>query len=212
MKEAQKIHSASYPDLRQHVIGRLRHTTKAPRALIRIDLPPAAEAHFLRMPLRPAAVLVPLLDSGSELEVLLTQRSDSLRNHAGQISFPGGSRDADDRDVIETALREAREEINLAPEDTEIIGMLDDYPIATGFRVTPVVALVSGSTQFQPDGVEVTGLFRVPLAHVLDPDNYRSGTFVREGFELPFVEVRWGEHRIWGATAGMLRNLCDKLR
>lgn len=190
----------------------MRTSRQAPRELLHLDLPPQAAAHFSRMSLRPASVLVPLLDDGERIDVLLTQRSNRLRMHAGQISLPGGSRDPADRDAVETALREAEEEINLARERVDVIGMLDDYPTGTGFRVTPVVGLIDDSTGLKPDGFEITALLRVPLSHVLKPESYRAGSFVREGIELPFLEIIWHEYRIWGATAGMLRNLCDKLR
>jgi 8-oxo-dGTP pyrophosphatase MutT (NUDIX family) len=198
-------------DLRRHVIERLRPSRDAPRELLHLDLPPAAAAHFSRMSLRAASVLVPLLDDGGELGVLLTQRSDSLRVHAGQISLPGGSRDPADRDAIDTALREAEEEVGLRRQHVEVIGLLDDYPTGTGFRVTPVVGLIGAGAEPQADGIETTALLRVPLAYLLEPSHYREGSFVREGIELPFLEITWQEHRIWGATAGMLRNLCDKL-
>ncbi|HXG29511.1 MAG TPA: CoA pyrophosphatase [Nevskiales bacterium] len=202
--------SPAADDLRGRVIERLRPTRTAARELLRLDLPPAAAAHFSRMSLRPAAVLVPILEDS--LEVLLTQRSENLRTHAGQISLPGGSCDPSDRDAVDTALREAEEEIGLLRADVEVVGLLDDYPTGTGFRVTPVVGLVSPAARPQADGIETTGLLRVPLAHVLEPAHYRAGSFVREGIELPFLEIVWGEHRIWGATAGILHNLCDKLR
>jgi 8-oxo-dGTP pyrophosphatase MutT (NUDIX family) len=201
--------SPAADDLRSRVIERLRHTQAGPRQLVRLDLPPAAAAHFSRMSLSPAAVLVPILEDS--LDILLTQRSQHLRTHAGQISLPGGRCDPSDRDAIDTALREAEEEIGLLRADVEIVGLLDDYPTGTGFRVTPVVGLVSAAARPQADSIETTALLRVPLAHVLEPAHYRAGSFVREGIELPFLEIVWQEHRIWGATAGMLRNLCDKL-
>ncbi len=198
-------------DLRSLVVARLLPTQQATRELLHIDLPPAAAAYLSRLPLRSASVLVPLMDTPDGLDVLLTQRSDNLRVHAGQISFPGGSRDPGDRDAVDTALREAEEEIGLQRRHVEVIGMLDDYPTGTGFRVTPVVGLVAASAEISPDGIETTAVLRVPLVHLLEPDHYQQGSFVREGIELPFLEVVWNGHRIWGATAGMLRNLCDKL-
>lgn len=193
------------------MIARLQPTLGAPRRLVRIELPPAAAAHFNRLKPRSAAVLVPLLENNGELEVLLTQRSDNLRVHAGQISFPGGSCDPLDADAIDTALREAEEEISLQRRFVEVIGLLDDYPTGTGFRVTPVVALVNAQAEMKADGIETTALLRVPLRHLIEPRHYRQGSFVREGIELPFLEVVWQDYRIWGATAGMLRNFCDKL-
>ncbi len=202
---------ASVQDQRSLVVTRLMPTQNASRELLHLDLPPAAAAYLSRLPLRSASVLVPLIDMPNGLEVLLTQRSDNLRVHAGQISFPGGSRDPGDVDAVDTALREAEEEIGLQRQHVEIIGMLDDYPTGTGFRVTPVVGLVAAGAEIQPDGIETTAVLRVPLAHLLEPDHYHLGSFVLEGIELPFLDVVWNEHRIWGATAGMLRNLCDKL-
>lgn len=202
---------ASAEDLRNLVVARLMPTQNAARELLHIDLPPTAAAYLARLPLRSASVLVPLMETDDGLDVLLTQRADNLRVHAGQISFPGGSRDPGDVDAVDTALREAEEEIGLQRHHVEVIGMLDDYPTGTGFRVTPVVGLVAATAEIKPDGIETTAVLRVPLTHLLEPAHYRQGSFVREGIELPFLEVVWNEHRIWGATAGMLRNLCDKL-
>jgi 8-oxo-dGTP pyrophosphatase MutT (NUDIX family) len=204
--------AVSRDEQRAHVINRLRGSLSASRQLLRIDLPPVAAAYFERMQLRSASVLVPLLETETGLKVVLTQRSDRLRVHAGQISFPGGSRDPEDRDAIDTALRETEEEIGLERRHVEVIGMLDDYPTGTGFRVTPVVGLVSPGAQMQADGIETTTLIYVPMEHLLLPGNYKKGSFVREGIELPFLEVAWQDHRIWGATAGMLYNLCEKLK
>lgn len=194
-----------------HLRQRLEPSLRAPREMLRLDLPPEAMAHFSRMSLRPAAVLIPLLPGDHGLDVLLTQRAEGLRVHAGQISFPGGSCDPQDCDAIDTALRESEEEIRLARAHVEVVGLLDDYPTGTGYRVTPVVALVEADAPMTPDGIETTALLRVPLHHVLDPASYRASSFVREGIVLPFLELVWQKHRVWGATAGMLRNLCDRL-
>lgn len=196
----------------QHLITTLAPTLTGPRNLLRLELPPAAAAALGKQVLRPASVLVPLLDSADGLEVVLTERSSSLRVHAGQISFPGGSRDADDRDPIDTALREAEEEIGLERRHVKVIGLLDDYPTGTGYRVTPVVALVHPEAEMHADGIEATSLLQVPLAFLLEPGNYRQSSFVRAGIELPFLEVTWREHRIWGATAGMLHSLALRLQ
>ncbi len=209
MNSSMPVQKTPADSLRRRVIERLQSTRTAQRELVRLELPPAAQAHFSRMSLRPAAVLVPILEDS--LEVLLTQRSENLRTHAGQISLPGGSCDPADRDAIDTALREAEEEVGLQRHHVQVVGLLDDYPTGTGFRVTPVVGMVSRSASLRADGIETTALLRVPLAHLLDPAHYQAGSFVREGIELPFLEIVWREHRIWGATAGMLRNLCEKL-
>lgn len=198
-------------DQRTYVKERLRPTLEAPQELLQLELPADAARHLGRLPMRRAAVLVPLQDAPDGLHIVLTQRADNLRVHAGQISFPGGRSDPEDVDESDTALREAEEEINLDRGQVEIVGMLDDYPTGTGFRVTPVVGLVNSNASMRPDGVEAIAILKVPLVHVLDPSNYRPGSFVREGITLPFLEIHWHDHRIWGATAGMLRNLCDKL-
>lgn len=197
--------------LRQLLIDNLRPTLSGPRNLLRLELPPAAAAVLGRQVLRPASVLIPLLDVESGIEVLFTQRSPELRVHAGQISFPGGSRDDTDRDPVETALREAEEEIGLPRDRVRVLGMLDDYPTGTGYRVTPVVGLVPPDAPVRADGIEATALLTVPLLYLLDTRNYRAGSFIREGIELPFLEIFWEEHRIWGATAGMLHNLATRL-
>lgn len=142
--------------------------------------------------------------------MLLTVRARQLRNHAGQISFPGGRRDAEDADVDANALREAHEEVGLDPAHVTVVGYLDDYPTITGFRVTPVVGLIDARTPLAPDGVEVASFFEVPLAFLLDPANYQRHWFRRDGLDLPFYAVPYGERFIWGATAGMLYELAQR--
>jgi len=161
--------------------------------------------------LRPAAVLVPVIDSPGALRVLFTVRAPHLRKHAGQISFPGGAREGVDRDAIETALRESREEVGLAPSRVRIVGYLDDYATITGFRVTPVVGLIDPSSTVAPDGVEITETFDVPLSQLVQRRHYKRETIHHEGLALSYHAIDHGDYRIWGATAGMLRNLIDKL-
>lgn len=161
--------------------------------------------------LREAAVLVPILKRPEGYSVLLTRRADTLRNHKGQVSFPGGRRDPEDASLAACALREAQEEVGLPPENVEIIGYLGDYPTTTRYRVTPVVALVTPPAQFAFDAGEVAAVFEVPLSVLLDASRYESKILTREGLNVPFFEIHHGGHRIWGATAGMLRDLCRKL-
>ncbi len=161
--------------------------------------------------LREAAVLVPILQRPEGLSVLLTRRADTLRNHRGQVSFPGGRRDPEDLTLAACALRESQEEVGLPPENAEIIGYLDDYPTTTRYRVTPVVALVKPPENFVFDVVEVAEIFEVPLAVLLDPESYETRLLTKEGLNVPFFEINHGGHRIWGATAGMLRNLSRKM-
>lgn len=193
------------------------------RELIRMRLAPAAAAAARRgdadlnpgydpaPPLRPAAVLVPIVDYGARLTVLLTQRTKSLSAHPGQIAFPGGRRDPGDRDAVATALRETREEVGLAPDRVEVIGHLETYVTRTGFAVTPVVGLIVAPVEPVPDPREVEDAFEVPLDFLIDPANRRRESRVFDGQARSFYAMPWKERYIWGATAGMLVNLADRL-
>ncbi|WP_126285408.1 CoA pyrophosphatase [Burkholderia stagnalis] len=162
---------------------------------------------------RSAAVLVPLVARDTGLTVLLTQRADHLNDHAGQISFPGGRREPFDRDATATALREAKEEIGLAAERVEILGALPDFLTGTGFCVSPVVGLVHPPFTVQADTFEVAEIFEVPLAFLMNPANHEVRVFRWDGGERRFFAMPYprgdahGHYFIWGATAGMLRNL-----
>lgn len=158
-----------------------------------------------------AAVLVPIVDRPSGLTVLLTQRTAHLRDHPGQISFPGGRCEPQDADPQATALRECEEEVGLRPEQVEILGCLPEYATSTGFRVTPVVGLVTPPLNLQLDDFEVADVFEPPLAFLLDDANYRREALMYEGVRREFWAVPWEGRYIWGATAGMLVGLRDCL-
>jgi 8-oxo-dGTP pyrophosphatase MutT (NUDIX family) len=166
-----------------------------------------------RVELAHAAVLVPLVLRSRGLTVLLTRRTAHLTHHAGQISFPGGRSEAADADPTATALREAAEEIALDARHVEILGHLPDYYTGTNFRVTPVVALVHPPFELQADADEVADIFEVPLAFLMDPAHHQVRSLVWEGGERSFFAMPYpraqgdGVYFIWGATAGMLRNL-----
>ena len=164
---------------------------------------------------RQAAVLVPIV-LHAQPTVLLTQRTAHLANHAGQVAFPGGRRDPTDRDIEDTALREAFEEIGLPREAVEVIGHLPDYTTGTGYRVTPVVALVQPGMSLRLDPFEVADAFEVPLAWLMDPAEHRrhrvqlGENVTRSFYSMPYRVQRDGAEKeffIWGATAAMLRNL-----
>lgn len=161
---------------------------------------------------RAAAVLVPLVVRDTGLWVMLTQRADHLSDHAGQISFPGGRREPFDVDAVATALREAQEEVALAPERVEVLGALPDYLTGTGFRVTPVVGLVHPPFTVSADTLEVADIFEVPLAFLMNPANHQVRVLRWEGGERRFFAMPYprpgagGHYFVWGATAGMLRN------
>jgi 8-oxo-dGTP pyrophosphatase MutT (NUDIX family) len=165
-------------------------------------------------PLVPASVLVPLVVRADALNLLLTQRTAHLHDHAGQISFPGGRVDPEDADAIATALRETEEEIGLARRHVEIIGALPDYVTGTGFRVTPVVALVHPPFELTADEFEVAEIFEVPMSFLMNGANHqrRSAILPSRPERRSFYAMPFGDYFIWGATAAMLRNLFHFLR
>jgi 8-oxo-dGTP pyrophosphatase MutT (NUDIX family) len=159
---------------------------------------------------REAAVLVAVTDR-PEPGVLLTQRTETLRNHAGQIAFPGGRIDPGDPDPVAAALREAEEEVALPRDAVEVVGSLDRYRTATGFTVTPVVGVVSPDLPLAPNPDEVAAVFEVPLAFLLDAANHAMGHANWRGRERHYYEIWFEGWRIWGATAAMLVNLSRRL-
>lgn len=162
-------------------------------------------------PLVPAAVLFPIVVRDSGHTVLLTQRTAHLRDHAGQVSFPGGRVEADDASPVHTALRETEEEIGLSRDRVDVLGFLPEYRTGTGFRITPVVGLVHPPFDLAPDPFEVAEIFEVPLAYLLDPANHQRHSLHYRGALRHYFAMPYGGYFIWGATAGMIRSLSARL-
>jgi 8-oxo-dGTP pyrophosphatase MutT (NUDIX family) len=156
-----------------------------------------------------AAVLVAVTDRARP-GVILTQRTDTLRRHAGQVAFPGGRVDPGE-DVIRAALREAEEEIDLPPAAATVIGPVDQYRTVTGYAVTPVLAVVPADLPLTPNPAEVAAVFEVPFDHLLDPANQVQQDTLWRGVPRRYWEIRWEDRRIWGATAAMIVNLSRRL-
>lgn len=159
----------------------------------------------------PAAVLVAVVPRSDGPHVVLTQRTAHLKRHAGQVSFPGGRADADDGGPLQTALREAEEEVGIPPTLLRPIGYLDRYDTITGFRVTPVLAELSPRYVARPDPGEVASVFEVPMAFILDPANRALRSVEYAGRRRDYFEFSYGAHTIWGVTAAILVHLGQQL-
>jgi 8-oxo-dGTP pyrophosphatase MutT (NUDIX family) len=160
-------------------------------------------------PFSHAAVLVPLFQKGEDCHLIFTKRSDQVKYHKGEISFPGGVVDEEDKELINTALREAREEIGLKESDVQIIGILDDIVTITEFIVTPIVGLFHYPYPFKVSEVEIAELIEVPLSSLFDEDCFSEREIFRGGREEVIYNYQYGNHNIWGATARILKQFLD---
>ncbi len=173
-------------------------------------LNPETVGLIVRDSARPAAVLIPVVAHPGEASVILTTRTANLRNHSGQIAFPGGRIDPEDASPEAAALREAQEEIGLDARDVEIIGRMPDYYTGSGFRIAPVLSVVrpGASLTINPD--EVDDAFEVPLGFLMDAANHQRNSRMWKDIERHFYEMPFGDRYIWGVTAGILRALHDR--
>ena len=194
------------------LIARLKDT-RPPVDLAREALapvPPEIAAQLFSGPLIPAAVLVGLVARETGWEVLLTRRTEHLKDHPGQISFPGGRLDSPHESALAAALREAQEEVGIEAEFIEVVGFLRPYAVITGYAVSPVVAVLRPGFSLKADAAEVAEIFAVPLRHLEDPANVTHGERVVRGVTLPVLAYQYGPHHIWGATAQILGALLEK--
>jgi len=191
-----------------HYLRERLATTQLPADPLDVVMPAGSErwptgmCERLTATLRPAGVLIPLIDHGDTgITVLLTQRSAALNTHAGQVSFPGGRMEPGDADIASTALRETEEEVGIAQAGIAVIGYLEPMPTITGYAVTPVVGLIDGGYELNIDTTEVEYVFEVPLAFLLDPGNHKLVERDLHGSTVSMVEYHFDGQRIWGATA-----------
>ncbi|WP_199899352.1 CoA pyrophosphatase [Sneathiella glossodoripedis] len=161
---------------------------------------------------KPAAVLVPIVVRDDELSVILTRRSSHMKKHAGQISFPGGRAEDEDDTPVCTALRESREEIGLDPDLVEVIGSLSPYVTVTQYSVIPVVGLVEPAFDLVPEESEVAEIFEVPLDFLMDERNHQKHSGFHNGIERFWYAMPYNDYYIWGATAGMLKDLSERAK
>ena len=168
---------------------------------------PADYADRIAAGLRPAGVLVPIVERRNCLTVLLTERSNDLKQHPGQVSFPGGGMEPQDADIVETALRETHEEVGIAPRLVDVVGFLRPRPTVTGYAVTPVVGLVAANFELSIDPVEVDSAFEVPLDFLMDSSNETHYERDFDGVIYDVTSIFYEGYDIWGATAGIIRSL-----
>lgn len=162
-------------------------------------------------PLRNAAVLIPVVDHQGEATVLLTKRAEKLRSHSGQVAFPGGTIDATDASPEAAALRETFEEVGLDQDRIEIIGRMPDYVAGSGYRIAPVLGIVQPGFRLTLNADEVDAAFEVPLRFLMDPANHKRDSRMWNDLEWFFYDMPYGDRRIWGVTAGIIRTLYERL-
>ena len=197
-------------DLR-HLAGRLAQLSPLAFGQGDHSLNPHVQREVQVRPLKPAAVLVPVVLRQPQLQVLFTRRADHLARHAGQVSFPGGRLNDEAEAAVDAALRETEEEIGLLRDHVEILAELDSYETGTGFRIQPFIGLVREGFELNVDAEEVAEVFEVPLSFLMDSRNHETHSGVWQGAERRYYAIPFGRHYIWGATAGILVNMHNRL-
>lgn len=172
-----------------------------------LDFVPAAE----RAGIRAAAVLIPVIPRPAGPTVLLTQRPDTMASHPGQVAFPGGKVEPSDPDTVAAALREAEEEVGIVPDTVQLVARSAPYVSGSAFRITPVIGVLPANFIARPDPTEVAAAFETPLEFLFNTDNHRAGTGVWKGQRRTYYEMPWQGFRIWGVTAGIIRDLHARL-
>ena len=176
------------------------------------SMPESVHTYRHSSSLKASAVLIPLIEIHCELHIVLTVRAKHLKHHGGQISFPGGKYEESDHSLIHTALRETHEEIGVNKSSIEVVGQLNDYQTVTGYNVIPVVGFINSPFSYSIDENEVSEIFQVPLHHFLHNDSHFSIPIVRNGVTFNVSFIPYKGYNIWGATAGMLKDLVNHIR
>lgn len=200
-------------EFRTHVRARLRDDKPADKTLVEGDhvLNPGFHAKVVEVAVKPAAVLIPVIERESGLNLIFTKRTEKLRSHSGQISFPGGKIDTGDESAKYAALRETDEEIGIGRTNIEVLGQMPDYFTGSGYKISSIVGLIDADVQFNPSPDEVEYIFEVPLAFLMNSENHKIGSRVFENTERYFYEMPWNDHYIWGVTAGIVRLFFNKV-